>query len=184
MGQLQQAGRAGKALERKICPQAVADHRNVQIHRYHEQLLGLLRSEKLALVAQHAGQRRTVSVGRAHGLEHVRLRRDQQISLAAHAQTAHQLTAALGVHLWLEDQHPHPLFFVVVGYLHQGGAFAAVHRAVTEIQFCHLKNSPYRKNPLSQSLTALPAPPMGELFCIFRAGCPSPEKQKLSRPHS
>ena len=34
--------------------QAVADHRNVQIHRYHEQLLGLLRSEKLALVAQHA----------------------------------------------------------------------------------------------------------------------------------
>ena len=53
-----------------------------------------------------------------------------------------------------------------------------------EIQFCHLKNSPYRTNPLSQSLTALPAPPMGELFCIFRAGCPSPEKQKLSRPHS
>ena len=64
VGQLQQAGRAGKALERKICPQAVADHRNVQIHRDHEQLFCLLRSEKLALVAQHAGQRRTVSVGR------------------------------------------------------------------------------------------------------------------------
>ena len=38
------------------------------------------------------------------------------------------------------------VFFVVVGYLHQGGALAAVHCAVAEIQFCHLKNSPYRKN--------------------------------------
>ena len=39
--QLQQTGRAREALEGKICPQTVADHRDVQIYRDHEQLLGL-----------------------------------------------------------------------------------------------------------------------------------------------
>ena len=144
MGQLQQPGGAGEALEGEICPQAVADHRDVQVHRDHEQLLGLLRGEELALVAQHAGKG-SGAVGLTHRLEHVRFRRDQQIGLAADAQTADQLTAALGIHLRLEDQHPHPLLLVVVGHLHQGGALAAVHRAVTEIQFCHLKNSPCRR---------------------------------------
>ena len=82
VGQLQQPGGAGEALEGEICPQAVADHRDVQVHRDHEQLLGLLRGEELALVAQHAGKG-SGAVGLTHRLEHIRFRRDQQIGLAA-----------------------------------------------------------------------------------------------------
>ena len=69
----------------------------------------------------------------AHGLEHIHLGRDEQVGPAAHAQAADQLAAALGIHLGLQDQHPHPLLFVVVGHLHQRGAFAAVHGTVSEV---------------------------------------------------
>ena len=55
VGQLQQAGGAGEAPQRKVGPQAVADHRDVQVYGDHEQLLGLLCGKELALVAQHAG---------------------------------------------------------------------------------------------------------------------------------
>ena len=136
MGQLQQAGGAGETLEGEIRPQAVADDRDVQLYRDHEQLLGLLGREELALVAEDTGQRGCGS-GLLHRCKHVHFRRDQQVGLAAHAQAADQLAAALGIHLRLEDEHPHSLLLVVVGHLHQGGALAAVHGTVTKIKFCH-----------------------------------------------
>ena len=129
-----------EAFQRKISPQAVADHRDVQVYCDHEQLFGLLRGEELALVAQHAGQR-AFGACIADRRKDIHLGRDQQVGLAAHTQTAHQFVAALGVNLRLQDQNLHALLFVVVGYLHQGGALAAVHGAVAEIQFCHKRLS-------------------------------------------
>ena len=52
MRQLQQTGGTGEAFQRKISPQAVADHRDVQVYCDHEQLFGLLRGEELALVGE------------------------------------------------------------------------------------------------------------------------------------
>ena len=46
---------------------------------------------------------------------------------------ADQLAAALGIHLRLQNEHLHALLFVVVGHLHQRGAFAAVHGTVSEV---------------------------------------------------
>ena len=57
VGQLQQTGGTGEALEGEVSLQAVADDRDVQVHRDHEQLLGLCRGKELALVAEDAGQR-------------------------------------------------------------------------------------------------------------------------------
>ena len=138
VGQLHQAGGPGEPPEGKVAAQPVADHRDAQVHRDHEQLLGLSGGEELALVAQNAGQRGLVggAVG-LHRQEHVVAGADQQIGFPPHPQPADQLAAAFGVHLRFQDQHPHPLFFVVVRNLHQGGALAAVHRAVSEIKFCH-----------------------------------------------
>ena len=139
MGQLQQTGGAGEALEGEVGAQAVADDGDVQLYRHHEQLLGLLGSEELALVTEHTGQRPALAAGGPDGLHQVHVRRHQQIGRAAAAQTAHEVAAALGVHLRLEDEHPHPLLLVVVGHLHQRGALAAVHCAVTEIKLCHIE---------------------------------------------
>ena len=136
MGQLQQAGGAGEAPQRKVGPQAVADHRDVQVYGDHEQLLGLLCGKELALVAQHAGQLGGLA-GFAHHLEHIHVRADQAVGLAVHAQAADQFAAAFGVHLRLEDQHLHALLFIIVGHLHQGCALAAVHGTIAKIQFCH-----------------------------------------------
>ena len=109
MGQLQQAGGAGEAFEGKIRSQTVTDHRDVQIHRDHEQLLSLFRGEELALIAEHTGQFGGFAGG-THHLKHIHLRGNEPVGLAAHAQTAHQFAAALSV--------LHPLFLVVVRHLH------------------------------------------------------------------
>ena len=51
VSQLQKPGGAGEALEGEVGAQAVADDGDVQLYRHHEQLLGLLCGEELALVA-------------------------------------------------------------------------------------------------------------------------------------
>mgnify|MGYP000699478927 FL=1 len=133
MGDLQQPGRAGKAAHHEISPQAVADDRNAQIDRDKKQLVGLLGREKLALIAKHAGN---FAVGGLIGpdqLRNVHLGGDELIHLAADTQPGDDRVLPFCVDGRLENQHPHTALFIVVGDLHQGSGFAAVHCAVPKI---------------------------------------------------
>mgnify|MGYP001725191891 CR=1 FL=1 len=90
-------------------------------------------SEKLALIAKHAGN---FAVGGLIGpdqLRNVHLGGDELIHLAADTQPGDDRVLPLCVDGRLEDQHPHTALFIVVGDLHQGSGLAAVHCAVPKI---------------------------------------------------
>ena len=133
MGQLQQAGGAGETLQREIRTQAVGDHRDIQLHGDAQQLLHLLRGEELAFVGEDAGRRGRTGQQVFYQIQNIQLGSYGNVHQPGYAQTAEQFVAALGVHAGFHYQHPHAAFLVIVGHLHQGGAFAAVHGAVAKI---------------------------------------------------
>ena len=164
VGQLQKTGGTGETPRHEIRPQAVANHRDAQVHRHQKQLVHLFGGEKLALIAQHAGGRAVLRHVPAHNVQHVHVGSNQHIHRTAHPQAGHHLALPLGVDGGLEQQHPHPPFLIVKGNLQQRRGLAAVHCAVTEIQLCHKTFTPCFADGSPDSSGCLPNvrfPPSG-----------------------
>ena len=139
----QQLAAAFKQLAAKIRPQAVANHGNLALIDDIHQLAHLRGIHKVTFIDDNAVNARQVNT--AQLLDIAALRHQP-------AAGAHNGRSVPIFDLRLEHEHPLPALPVVILNHHRVGRLARAHRAVSEIELCHLSVPPVCSHPLHYTL--------------------------------